>query len=107
MVDDINEVFCKAADISLSKSRNKISHKSTKKLPKWHDLEINNLKKNLLQKQKLFEKFSRDPIIRGNLFSALKFYRKARKKKIRQYHATLVNQLDTLLEKQPKDYWSL
>ena len=46
MVDDINEVFCKAADISLSKSRNKISHKSTKKLPKWHDLEINNLKKN-------------------------------------------------------------
>ena len=34
-------------------------------------------------------------------------YRKVRKRKIREFHSTLITQLDTLLEKNPKDYWSL
>ena len=34
-------------------------------------------------------------------------YRKVRKRKIREFHSTLITQLVTLLEKNPKDYWSL
>lgn len=34
-------------------------------------------------------------------------YRKVRKRKIREFHSTLITQLDTSLEKNSKDYWSL
>ena len=48
------------------------------------------------------KKNSRDPVVGGNLFSALKMYRKVRKRKIREFHSTLITQLDTLLENNPK-----
>ena len=81
----------------------------TKKIkkPKWHQEPLFSLKRNLENKQKLFEKYSRDPFIRGSFFSALKIYRKARKKKIKEYRSTIIHQLDTLLENDPKKYWSL
>ena len=48
------------------------------------------------------KKPSRDPVVGGSLFSALKMYRKVGKRKIREFHSTLITQLDTLLEKNPK-----
>ena len=41
------------------------------------------------------------------LFSTLKIYRKIRKSKIKEYHRKIIDQLDSLLENNPKKYWSL
>jgi hypothetical protein len=84
LVGDINLVLCNAANAALSKSCNK-PKKNTTKPPKWYDQTLDTLKKNLIQKQKLFEKNSRDPFVMGSLFSALKMYRKVRKRKIRDF----------------------
>ena len=56
---------------------------------------------------KLFERYSRDPHVRGALFSTLKTYRKIRKSKIIEYDRKIIDQLDSLLENNPKKYWSL
>jgi len=96
-VENINLVLCNAANAALSNK----PKKNTTKPPKWYDQTLNTLKKNLIQKQKMFEKNNRDPFVRGTIFSALKMYRKVRKRKIREFHTcrTLITQLDTLLEK--------
>ena len=75
--------------------------------PKWYDLSLFSLKNNLEQKSKLFEKYPRDPHVRGALFSTLKTYRKVRKFKIKEYHSKIIDQLDSLLENDPKKYWAL
>jgi predicted RNase H-like nuclease (RuvC/YqgF family) len=60
---------------------------------------------------KLFERYSRDPHVRGALFSTLKTYRKIRKSKIIEYDRKIIDQLDSLLENNPKQvrakmiYW--
>ena len=54
-----------------------------------------------------FERYPRDPHVRGALFSTLKTYRKIRKSKIKEYHRKIIDQLDSLLENNPIKYWSL
>ena len=107
MVEDINTVLWDAADTALSKKSNKQKKSIRTAYPKWYDENLYTFKRNLIYKQKLFEKYKGDPIIRGNFFCALKFFRKARKLKMREFHSTVIDQLDTLLEKNPKEYWTL
>ena len=107
LVDDLNSVLCEAADIALIKSSKCKKNKTIKHKPKWQDKSLFVMKKDLEQKQKLFHKYDKDPHVRGSFFSALKNYRKIRKKKIRQYYGSIVDQLDTLLENSPKKYWDL
>ena len=70
-------------------------------------ISLSSLKKNLDQKSKFFERYPRDPRVRGALFSTLKIYRKIRKSKMKEYHRKIIDQLDSLLENNPKKYWSL
>ena len=70
-------------------------------------ISLSSLKKNLDKKSKLFERYPRDPHVRGALFSTLRTYRKTRKSKIKEYHRKIIYQLDSLLENNPKKYWSL
>jgi hypothetical protein len=70
-------------------------------------ISLSSLKKNLDQKSKFFERYPRDPHVRGALFSTLKTYRKIRKSKMKEYHRKIIDQLDSLLENNPKKYWSL
>ena len=52
-------------------------------------------------------KYSNDPIVRSRYFSTLKQYRKLRKLKSRQFRQEIINQLDTLYDNTPKEYWKL
>jgi hypothetical protein len=54
----------------------------------------------------LFERYPRDPHVRGALFSTLKTYRKIRKSKMKEYHRKIIDLLDYLLGNNPKKYWS-
>ena len=69
LVEDINTVLCDASE----QSSKKIIRKPLalpKQIPKWYNESLFCLKKNLDIKHKLFEKYRRDPIVRGN-FSVL------------------------------------
>jgi predicted RNase H-like nuclease (RuvC/YqgF family) len=55
------------------------------------DISLSSLKKNLDKKSKLFERYPRDPHVRGALFSTLKTYRKIRKSKIKEYHRKIID----------------
>ena len=70
-------------------------------------ISLSSLKKNLDKKSNLFERYPRDPHVRGALFSTLKTYRKIRKSKMKEYHRKIIDQLDSFLENNPKIYWSL
>ena len=48
-----------------------------------------------------------DPYIRGSFFSALKFFRKARKKRYKEYRQQIISSLDSLHDNNPKAYLSL
>lgn len=61
------------------------------------------MKKNLDKKSKRFERYLKDPHVRGALLSTLKTYRKIRKSKIKECHRKIIDQLDSLLENNPKN----
>ena len=44
---------------------------------------------------------------RVSFFRALKYFCKVRKKKIRHYYSSIIEQLETLLENDPKKYWEI
>lgn len=112
MVDSLNSIICQAADISIKKVRytdKNIKSKQNKKQNKlkWFDQSLVGLRRQLEQKQKLLDKYRRDPQIRGSFFSLLKKHRKARKLKYKEYKKNLFDQLDLLRDSDPKSYWSL
>jgi hypothetical protein len=59
-----------------------------------------------LSKNKLLDKYRRDPQIRGSFFSLLKKYRKARKLEYKESKKNLFDQLDHV-DSDPTSYWSL
>ena len=86
----LNSIICQAADISIKKARctdKNIKSKQNKKQNKlkWFDQSLVGLRRQLEQKQKLLDKYRRDPQIRGSLFSLLKKYRKARQLKYKEH----------------------
>ena len=68
LVKDLNSVLSEAADITLLKSSKvyKKSNKNKTKRPPWHDSSLTSLKRSLKQKQELFQKYYRDPFVRGS-----------------------------------------
>ena len=100
LVNDLNSVLCGAADVVLTKTRFN-TKLSTPTKAKWYDFTFL-FEKKLDKKSKLFERY-----VRCALFRSLKTYRKMRKSKIKEYHRKIIDQLDCLLENNPKTYWSL
>ena len=74
---------------------------------KWYDMSLVSLKKHIDLRLSLFLKYSNDPIVRSRYFSTLKQYRKLRKLKSRQFRQEIINQLDTLYDNNPNEYWKL
>lgn len=111
MVKDVNNIFYETANLSLKQKPLKKStskpKQDVKKKPEWLDAPLSKLKSLLIDKEKLLQKHPVDPIVRSSFFSMLKYYRKERKKKIREFRQNLVNQLDQLKDENPSQYWAL
>jgi hypothetical protein len=52
----------------------------------------------------LLKQYSKDPLVRGSYFSLLKIYRKARKKKLKDFRKNIIDELDNLKENNPSKY---
>ncbi|CAG2233338.1 unnamed protein product [Mytilus edulis] len=108
---DLNlPVRYKAADISLKLKRPKKKnpkHLKNIRQPKWFDISLTGLRRQLDSKEKLLKKFSKDQIVKRSYFSLLKLYRKTRKQKLKEFRRSVVDELDNLHENNPNKYWNL
>ncbi|CAG2244474.1 unnamed protein product [Mytilus edulis] len=108
--NDLNSIITEAADISLKLKRPKKKnpkHLKNIRQPKWFDISLTGLRRQLDSKEKLLKKFSKDPIVRTSYFSLLKLYRKTRKQKLKEFRRSVVDELDNLHENNPNKYWNL
>ena len=48
-----------------------------------------------------------DPIVRGRYYKLYREYNKLRKMKYREFTNAIINKLDSLMTKDPKQYWKL
>ncbi|CAG2210987.1 unnamed protein product [Mytilus edulis] len=56
---------------------------------------------------KIYSRFPRDPAVKGHFYKLQRLYTKARKQKYREYKQSLLKQIETLHEENPKQYWQL
>lgn len=110
---DFSDIITSAASMSLKRpnlknlvNKNLKDKKSSKNL-KWYDVSLQKARLVLMNKEKLFKKFSNDPYVRSSFYKTLKEFRKLRKHKFRQYRQDILNKLDSMRENNPSLYWKL
>lgn len=110
---DFSDIITSAASMSLKRpnlknlvNKNLKDKKSSKNL-RWYDVSLQKARLVLMNKEKLFKKFSNDPYVRSSFYKTLKEFRKLRKHKLRQYRQDILNKLDSMRENNPSLYWKL
>ena len=103
---ELSNVIIKAADKSLRKSKNK-PIKTNKKMYKWFDVDLKNMRRSLINYGKIYSKFPKDPTVKNHYYKLYREYTKTRKFKCREFKQSLLKQLETLHEENPKSYWKL
>ena len=111
---DLSNIIKNAAAISLkSTSKRKtvsvsnVKNKKKNKNLKWYDFSLQKARLVLMNKEKLFRKYSNDPYVRSSFYKTLKEFRKLRKHKLRQYRQGILDKLDSMRENNPSSYWKL
>lgn len=82
-------------------------HKPKIKQNKWYDNTLYNLKKLVIKKGQLMSDYPFDKSIRLSFLCLRKKYRKACKVKARNYKSDLINKLQALEFKNPRQYWKI
>ena len=111
LVQNFNSIIHEVCDLILKKSKSPkplLKNKQAKSQKKndYFNESLIKLRKQLDQKEALFRKYSKGPYIRVSFFRALKFFRKARKKRYKGYREQIFSSLDSLYDKNPKVIWS-
>ena len=91
-----------AASISLKRGT---KSKKSSKDKKWHDTDLKSLRRKLINYGKVYSKFPHDPLVRGHYFKLNKQYSRLRKFKYREYKNSLIDQLQSLDDDNPKLYF--
>ena len=102
---ELSEILFSAAKSSLN--RCKVYKKDSPKNKKWFDKDLKKSRLNLINYGKIYSKFPRDNYVKNHYYKLQREYNKLRKFKYRQYKQTLINQLDSLHDNNPKLYWNL
>lgn len=74
---------------------------------RWYDFELSKKKRLLCEKVTLMSKYPNDPYFRGSFYKCNKEYAKLRKYKKKEYTQNILDSLDKLQTKDPKQYWQL
>ena len=65
------------------------------------------MRKRLINYGKIYSKYPNDPAVKGHYYKILRQYSKARKNKYREYKQSLLKQIESLYDDNPKKYWQL
>ncbi len=89
------------------KNRNTKKKKSKNKMKKWYDASCSELSIRLRRTAKLLATSPNNPHIRANFIKSKKTYKKLLKDKKREWKNRMVQKLEMLENKDPKEYWKL
>ena len=65
------------------------------------------MRKRLFNYGKIYSKYPNDPAVKGHYYKLLRLYSKQRKTKYREYKQSLLRQIESLYDENPKKYWQL
>jgi hypothetical protein len=69
--------------------------------------DLGNLRARVVSQGILYSRYHMDPIVRGRYYKLYREYNKLRKMKYREFTNAIINKLDSLMTKDPKQYWKL
>jgi len=105
-VSEFGSILREAGDQSLCLKRvRKRPRKRQNK--KWFDKTCMEMKREVKNIASLLEKNPSNPDIRGRFFKSKKEYKKLLKKKKRDFHQQIMDQLSSLRERNPSAFWNL
>ncbi|CAG2256743.1 unnamed protein product [Mytilus edulis] len=102
---ELTDIIITAANISLKRRKAQTGRGLNTKSGLTVILHI--CEKNLFSYGKIYSRFPRDPAVKGHYYKLQRLYTKARKHKYREYKQSLLKQIETLHEENPKQYWQL
>ncbi|VDH90724.1 Hypothetical predicted protein [Mytilus galloprovincialis] len=102
---ELTDIIITAANTSLK--RRKAQTGQGVKHQKWFDCSLAYLRKKLFSYWKIYSRFPRDPAVKCHFYKLQRLYTKARKHKYSEYKQSLLKQIKTLHEENPKQYWQL
>ena len=110
-VEEISETICHFENISLSAADMSLKKPSVKKKKnknkKWFNTDLGKLRARVVSQGILYSRYHMDPIVRGRYYKLYGEYNKLRKMKYRKFTNAIINKLDSLMTKDPKQYWKL
>ena len=105
-VDLLKAIILKAADHSLKK-RPQTTRTIKKTQQKWYTADLHKLKRELMKLGKHLSNHPHNIDIRNTYFFTLRTYRRRCKIESKTYKTNLINQLETLHNNNPSEYWNI
>ena len=106
MLDDINSILYKAGDLNISKGR-KTKKRRQQSRKEWFDEDLSKLKHELISLAKAVANDYSNMYLRGKFFSLKKSFEKACIRTRNTFRQTILDNLERLENKNPKEYWEL
>ena len=103
VVQKLNNIY-ENAIINKNDQKKKTKKKETKK---WYDKTCHEMSKQLKLAAKLLAASPKNPYLRGSLTKTSKDYKKLLRRKKIEHKKQLIQQLEVLEERNPKEYWNL
>ena len=104
---ELADIIHSAAIKSLKRKKHFKCRGKKHKNKKWFDVDLFRMRIRLINYGKIYSKYPSDPTVKGHYYKILRQYSKARKIKYREYKQSLLRQIESLYEKNPKKYWQL
>ena len=106
-MDSVVDKICDIYTTKHKKHNRKPAKNNKKHTKKWYDKSCHELSKKLQLDAKLLAKFPKDPYIRGSFCKTRKEYKKLLNLKKKEWRSEMVQTLEELETKDPKEYWKL
>ena len=108
LVDEFTKILSDSCHRILPfKKQKKTKNNRSKQTQKWYNNDCYVLKKNLRNLGNLLTMYPDDTFLRHLFFAKTKEYKRFIKKQKRQFHSALLDKIDALADKNPKEYWKL
>lgn len=105
---ELSQIILSAANTALKRRRIPNHTTSKKKNEKWFDKDLGKMRSNLINYViNVYSKFPKDNSVKNHFYKLQREYNKLRKFKYRQYKQSILNQLESLHDDNPKLYWNL